>query len=114
MEETVRYLFHARFFVVIANAVVNNPALLFVFSSALWKKALDILFVLDQDEPKRKGKRPRGGNSAFLAPIKLSDALVKFLGTGESALPRSDVVKRIWDYIKLNNLQVLCDYDLNQ
>lgn len=65
----------------------------------------------DQDEPKRKGKRPRGGNSAFLAPIKLSDALMKFLGTGESALARSDVIKRIWDYIKLNNLQVQCDSD---
>lgn len=62
----------------------------------------------DQDERKRKGKRQRGGNSAFLAPIKLSDALMKFLGTGENALPRSDVVKRIWDYIKLNNLQVQC------
>ncbi|XP_057769016.1 upstream activation factor subunit spp27-like [Salvia miltiorrhiza] len=75
----------------------------------------------DEDEPKRKGKRPRGGNSAFLAPIKLSDALVKFLGTGESALPRSDVVKRIWDYIKLNNLQdpsdkrqIICDEKLKE
>lgn len=75
----------------------------------------------DQDEPKRKGKRQRGGNSAFLAPLKLSDALVKFLGTGESALPRSGVVKRIWDYIKLNNLQdpsdkrqILCDEKLKE
>ncbi|KAI3452057.1 hypothetical protein Pfo_008722 [Paulownia fortunei] len=75
----------------------------------------------DQDEPKRKEKRQRGGNSAFLAPLKLSDALMKFLGTGESALPRSDVVKRIWDYIKLNNLQdpsdkrqILCDEKLKE
>lgn len=72
----------------------------------LQQKLFIILSLSDQDEPKRKGKRPRGGNSAFLAPLKLSDALVKFLGTGESALPRSGVVKRIWDYIKLNNLQV--------
>lgn len=41
-----------------------------------------------------------------MTPIPLSEALVKFLGTGESALARSDVVKRIWDYIKQNNLQV--------
>ncbi|KAL0450300.1 UNVERIFIED_CONTAM: Upstream activation factor subunit spp27 [Sesamum latifolium] len=75
----------------------------------------------DQDEPKRKEKRQRGGNSAFLAPLKLSDALAKFLGTGESALPRSDVVKRIWEYIKLNNLQdpsdkrqILCDEKLKE
>ncbi|XP_028055541.1 upstream activation factor subunit spp27-like isoform X3 [Camellia sinensis] len=57
------------------------------------------------DEPKRKEKRQKGGNSGFLAPLPLSDALVKFLGTGESSLSRSEVVKRIWQYIKQNNLQ---------
>ncbi|KAF5779367.1 putative transcription regulator SWI/SNF-BAF60b family [Helianthus annuus] len=41
-----------------------------------------------------------------MAPIPLSEALVKFLGTCEDALARSDVVKRIWDYIKQNNLQL--------
>ncbi|KAL1564103.1 upstream activation factor subunit UAF30-like [Salvia divinorum] len=53
----------------------------------------------DEDERKRKGKRQRG----------------------ETALPRSDVVKRIWDYIKLNNLQdpsdkrqILCDEKLKE
>lgn len=57
------------------------------------------------DEPKRKKKQQKGGTSGFLAPLPLSDALVKFLGTGESALSRSEVVKRIWEYIKQNNLQ---------
>ncbi|KAL9158105.1 hypothetical protein ABFS82_08G046500 [Erythranthe guttata] len=73
----------------------------------------------DEEEPERKEKRPRG--AAFLVPLKLSDALVKFLGTGESELPRSNVVKRIWDYIKLNNLQdpsdkrqILCDEKLKE
>ncbi|XP_052195267.1 upstream activation factor subunit spp27-like isoform X2 [Diospyros lotus] len=73
------------------------------------------------DEPKRKEKRQKGGNSGFLAPLPLSDSLVKFLGTGESALPRSDVVKRIWEYIKQNNLQdpsdkrrILCDEKLRE
>ncbi|XP_059641806.1 protein TRI1-like isoform X5 [Cornus florida] len=59
----------------------------------------------EEDEPKRKEKRQKGGNSGFLAPIPLSDALVKFLGTGESALSRADTIKRIWGYIKQNNLQ---------
>ncbi|CDP02467.1 unnamed protein product [Coffea canephora] len=75
----------------------------------------------EMDEPKRKEKRHKGGTSGFLAPLPLSDALVKFLGTGESALPRSDVVKRIWDYIKQNNLQdpsdrrrILCDEKLKE
>ncbi|XP_071703028.1 uncharacterized protein [Rutidosis leptorrhynchoides] len=77
----------------------------------------------DSDEPKRKEKRQKsaGGSSGILALIPLSDALVKFLGTGENALARSDVVKRIWDYIKQNNLQdpsdkrrILCDEKLKE
>ena len=64
-------------------------------------------FTTAPDEPKRKEKRQKGGKSGFLAPLQLSDALVNFLGTGESALSRSDVIKRMWDYIKGNNLQVL-------
>lgn len=62
-----------------------------------------------------KEKRRKGASSGtdqkkaggFLAPVPLSDALVKFIGTGESALSRSDVVKRMWEYIKQNNLQVV-------
>lgn len=83
----------------------------------------------DTDEPKRKEKKQKGGGgggggsgtSGFLAPIPLSGALVKFLGTGESALARSAVVKRIWDYIKQNNLQdpsdkrrIICDEKLKE
>lgn len=60
----------------------------------------------DPDEPERKEKRQKGGKSGFLAPLQLSDPLVNFLGTGESELSRSEVVKRMWDYIKGNNLQV--------
>lgn len=60
----------------------------------------------DPDEPKRKEKRQKGGKSGFLAPLQLSDALANFLGTGESELSRADVIKRMWDYIKGNNLQV--------
>lgn len=70
------------------------------------------MYISDDDEPKRKEKRQKGGNSGssgLLAPLKLSDALVKFLGTGESELPRSAVVKRMWDYIKQNELQVVVD-----
>ncbi|KAF5736112.1 upstream activation factor subunit spp27-like [Tripterygium wilfordii] len=73
----------------------------------------------DPDEPKKKGKRQKGEKSGFLAPLQLSDALIKFLGTGESELSRTDVVKRMWDYIKENNLQdpsdkrrIICDEKL--
>lgn len=60
------------------------------------------------DEPKQKVKRQKGqtSTSGFLAPLQLSDALVKFIGTGEIELSRSDVVKRMWKYIKENELQV--------
>ncbi|KAK9053216.1 hypothetical protein SSX86_029848 [Deinandra increscens subsp. villosa] len=81
----------------------------------------------DSDEPKRKkhqkggGGGGSGGGSGIMAPVPLSEALVKFLGTGEDALARSDVVKRIWDYIKQNNLQdpsdkrqILCDDKLKE
>lgn len=44
-----------------------------------------------------------------------------FLGTGESELSRAEVVKRMWDYIKQNNLQdpsdkrrVICDDKLKE
>lgn len=70
-------------------------------------------FVTDPDEPKRNEKRQKGGKSGFLAPLQLSDALVNFLGTGESALSRADVIKRMWDYIKGNNLQVCHSFKLS-
>ncbi|XP_020273817.1 upstream activation factor subunit spp27-like isoform X2 [Asparagus officinalis] len=73
-----------------------------------------------EDESPPKEKKQKGGRG-FLAPLQLSDALVKFIGTGESELPRSDVVKRMWDYIKQNNLQdpadkktVICDEKLKE
>lgn len=65
-----------------------------------------LISISDPDEPKKKEKKQKGGKSGFLAPLQLSDALVKFFGTGESALSRADVVKRMWEYIKQNNLQV--------
>ncbi|KAK6253589.1 hypothetical protein QUC31_015309 [Theobroma cacao] len=72
-------------------------------------------------EPKQKEKRQKKGASGFLAPLPLSDALVNFFGTGENALSRADVVKRMWEYIKQNDLQdpsdkrrILCDDKLKE
>ncbi|KAM6564409.1 hypothetical protein CsatB_024407 [Cannabis sativa] len=59
----------------------------------------------ESDETKPKEKRQKGGTSGFNAPLQLSDALVNFLGTGESVLSRTEVIKRMWGYIKQNNLQ---------
>ncbi|KAJ8764543.1 hypothetical protein K2173_006283 [Erythroxylum novogranatense] len=75
----------------------------------------------EEDEQDRKEKRQKGGKSGLLAPLQLSDALVKFLGTGEIALSRADVIKRMWEYIKQNNLQdpsdkrrIICDEKLKE
>lgn len=73
---------------------------------------------------RRKQEKKEGGsgkNSGFCTPLPLSDALVTFLGTGESQLSRAEVVKRIWGYIKDKNLQdpsdkrrIVCDMKLRE
>ncbi|CAK9183809.1 unnamed protein product, partial [Ilex paraguariensis] len=57
------------------------------------------------DQQRQKETQRKGGGSGFLAPFPLSDSLVKFFGTGEDSLSRADVVKRMWNYIKQNDLQ---------
>ncbi|CAE5967796.1 unnamed protein product [Arabidopsis arenosa] len=73
----------------------------------------------DSEEPNEKDKKQR---KEVLAPLPLSVALVKFLGNnGESSLSRADVVKRLWEYIKQNDLQdpsdkrrIICDEKLKE
>lgn len=67
-------------------------------------------YLLGPDEEEQKDEKQKKRGSGFTAPLPLSDALVKFIGTGESALSRADVVKRMWDYIKQNDLQVCGGY----
>lgn len=57
-----------------------------------------------KEASEKEGGKAKGGG--FTAPLPLSEALVEFLGTGESELSRAEVVKRMWVYIKANNLQV--------
>jgi chromatin remodeling complex protein RSC6 len=42
-------------------------------------------------------------NSAFMKPLAVSDDLAAVVGKGP--MPRSEVVKKLWAYIKKNNLQ---------
>jgi len=42
-------------------------------------------------------------NSAFMKPMKVSAELTEVVGKGP--LPRSEVVKKLWAYIKKNGLQ---------
>ena len=41
--------------------------------------------------------------SAFMKPMKISDELAEVVGKGP--MPRSEVVKALWVYIKKHNLQ---------
>jgi chromatin remodeling complex protein RSC6 len=54
---------------------------------------------------KKAGGGSKGGaaNSAFMAPLQPDDALAAVVG--KDPLPRTEVTKRIWDYIRSNNLQ---------
>lgn len=42
-------------------------------------------------------------NSAFMKPMNISSELAVIVGKGP--MPRSEVVKKLWVYIKKNNLQ---------
>ena len=48
-------------------------------------------------------KSARKPNAAFMAPLTLSPALSEVIGA--KPLPRTESIKKIWDYIKKNNLQ---------
>jgi upstream activation factor subunit UAF30 len=50
-----------------------------------------------------KKKSARKPNAAFMAPLTLSPALSAVVGP--KPLPRTEIIKKIWDYIKKNGLQ---------
>lgn len=55
--------------------------------------------------PKKKAakKSARKPNAAFMAPLTPSTTLAEVVGS--KPIPRTEIVKKIWDYIKKNNLQ---------
>ncbi len=50
-----------------------------------------------------KAKTKRKPNPAFMKPMKISDALAAIVGS--KPLPRTEVTKKLWQYIKKNKLQ---------
>ena len=46
---------------------------------------------------------PQKSNSAFMKPMNISSELAAVVGQGP--MPRSEVVKKLWVYIKEHNLQ---------
>ena len=53
--------------------------------------------------PKKVVKKKRAPNPAFMKAMKPSDALAKVVGS--KPLPRTEITKRLWEYIKKNKLQ---------
>ncbi len=50
-----------------------------------------------------KKKSARKPNAAFMAPLTPSATLAEVVGS--KPLPRTEIIKKIWDYIKKNKLQ---------
>jgi chromatin remodeling complex protein RSC6 len=56
--------------------------------------------------PKTKAKKPaskRKPNAAFMRPVQPDDKLAAIVGS--KPLPRSELTKKLWDYIKKNGCQ---------
>jgi chromatin remodeling complex protein RSC6 len=65
------------------------------------KKAAPKKAAAKKAAPKKKSARKP--NAAFMAPLTPSATLAEVIGS--KPVPRTEVVKKIWDYIKKNNLQ---------
>jgi upstream activation factor subunit UAF30 len=53
--------------------------------------------------PKKESSRKRQPNAAFMKPVQPSPALASIIG--DKPMPRTEVTKKIWDYIKSQGLQ---------
>jgi len=53
--------------------------------------------------PKTAKKTARKPNAAFMKPMQPDAALAEIVG--EKAIPRTEVTKKVWAYIKKNGLQ---------
>jgi chromatin remodeling complex protein RSC6 len=63
-------------------------------------------FVFESPHPNNimpKAKSARKPNAALMKPVQPDDTLAKIVGS--KPIPRSDVTKKMWDYIKKNKLQ---------
>lgn len=67
------------------------------------KKAVAKKVVAKKAAPKKAVKKAGNANSAFMRPKVVSPALQAIVGKGP--LPTTEVVKKLWVYIKKNDLQ---------
>jgi upstream activation factor subunit UAF30 len=90
-------------------AAKKAPAKKAAPKKAAAKKAAPKKAAAKKAAPKKAAKKApakksaRKPNAAFMAPLTPSDTLASVIG--DKPLPRTEIVKRVWDYIKKNNLQ---------
>ena len=56
-------------------------------------------------ETKTETTEPVSSTSA----VAFSEPLAKFFGTGETEMTEEEIIRRVWEYIKLNHLEVSVD-----
>ena len=54
-------------------------------------------------EMEKKDAKDKAPNSGFMKAMKPSEALAKIVGN--EPLPRTEITKKLWEYIRNNNLQ---------
>jgi chromatin remodeling complex protein RSC6 len=66
-------------------------------------KSITIGRIIIMTESKMKVSQNRAPNPAFMKPVKPSEALAKIVGN--ESLPRTEITKKLWEYVKKHNLQ---------
>ena len=67
------------------------------------KKAVAAKKAAPKKVAKKAAKKPSASKTGFNAPLTPSPALADVIGG--SPLPRTEIIKKIWEYIRKNNLQ---------
>lgn len=89
--------------VVAKKAAAKKPAAKKVAAKKVVAKKAPAKKAAAKKAPAKKAKTARKPNAAFMKPMTPSAELAAVIGA--SAMPRTDVTKKVWDYIKKNKLQ---------
>jgi len=79
------------------EVVTNHPR---CFSAIYGRKSMA---KAKKSKPKKAKKSGRKPNAAFMKPMNTTSTLAAVIGSG--AMPRTEVTKKLWAYIKRNGLQ---------
>lgn len=89
--------------VVAKKAAAKKPAAKKVAAKKVVAKKAPAKKAAAKKAPAKKAKTARKPNAAFMKPMTPSAELAAVIGA--NAMPRTDVTKKVWDYIKKNKLQ---------